>query len=140
MSNFPKLLSSQYAYDMAQVILEGFDKHYRIFREASFNAKKNFESQNWQGIRDLIKGRIDYYAERVSECIIVLDEEFDASNLDIEIWQQVKLHYIGLLTHHHQPELAETFFNSGTHFLIYSPIMSTQTCLILKAKIQSGSV
>jgi len=112
MSNFPKLLSSQYAYDMAQVILEGFDKHYRIFREASFNAKKNFESQNWQGIRDLIKGRIDYYAERVSECIIVLDEEFDASNLDIEIWQQVKLHYIGLLTHHHQPELAETFFNS----------------------------
>jgi len=112
MSNFPKLLSSQYAYDMAQVILEGFDKHYRIFREASFNAKKNFESQNWHGIRELIKGRIDYYAERVSECIIVLDEEFDAANLDIEIWQQVKLHYIGLLTHHHQPELAETFFNS----------------------------
>ena len=112
MSNFPKLLSSQYAYDMAQVILEGFDKHYRIFREASFDAKKNFESQNWNGIRELIKGRIDYYAERVSECIIVLDEEFDAANLDIEIWQQVKLHYIGLLTHHHQPELAETFFNS----------------------------
>ncbi|BDW12198.1 isocitrate dehydrogenase kinase/phosphatase [Polynucleobacter sp. SHI8] len=112
MSNFPKLLSSQYAYDMAQVILEGFDKHYRIFREASFDAKKNFESQNWNGIRELIKGRIDYYAERVSECIIVLDEEFDAANLDTEIWQQVKLHYIGLLTHHHQPELAETFFNS----------------------------
>ncbi|CAN6484185.1 unnamed protein product [Victoria cruziana] len=28
------------------------------------------------------------------------------------VWQQVKLHYIGLLTDHLQPELAETFFNS----------------------------
>ena len=48
MSNFPKLLSSQYAYDMAQVILDGFVKHYRIFREASFNAKKDF-GLTWHG-------------------------------------------------------------------------------------------
>ena len=112
MSNFPKLLSSQYAFDMAQVILEGFEKHYRIFREASLQAKDYFESQNWPGIRDLIKGRIDYYDDRVRECVVSLEEEFDAINLNSDIWQQVKLHYIGLLTNHHQPELAETFFNS----------------------------
>ena len=112
MSNFPKLLSSQFAFDMAQVILDGFNKHYRIFREASFDAKNNFESQNWRGIRELIKGRIDYYDERVRECLIVLEDEFDATALDTDIWQQVKLHYIGLLTYHHQPELAETFYNS----------------------------
>lgn len=112
MRTFPKLLSSQYAFDMAAVILEGFDKHYRIFREASHNARQNFETQNWRGISDLIRGRIDYYDERVRECILVLEEEFDAVNLDKDIWQQVKLHYIGLLTYHHQPELAETFFNS----------------------------
>lgn len=112
MRTFPKLLSSQYAFDMAAVILEGFDKHYRIFREASHNARQNFETQNWRGISDLIRGRIDYYDERVRECILVLEEEFDAVNLDKDIWQQVKLHYIGLLTSHHQPELAETFFNS----------------------------
>ena len=112
MSNFPKLLSSQYAFDMAQVILEGFEKHYRIFREASLQAKEYFESQNWPGIRDLIKGRIDYYDDRVRECVVSLEEEFDAINLNSDIWQQVKLHYIGLLTNHHQPELAETFFNS----------------------------
>ena len=112
MSKFPKLLSSQHAYDMAQVIVDGFDRHYRIFREASLAAQSDFELQNWLGIRDLIKGRIDYYDERVKECLLVLEEEFDATRLNIDIWQQVKLHYIGLLTNHHQPELAETFFNS----------------------------
>lgn len=91
MSNFPKLLSSQFAFDMAQVILDGFNKHYRIFREASFDAKNNFESQNWRGIRELIKGRIDYYDERVRECLIVLEDEFDAASLDTDIWQQVKI-------------------------------------------------
>jgi isocitrate dehydrogenase kinase/phosphatase len=112
MPTFPKILSSQYAFDMAQVILDGFNRHYRIFREASLKAKETFESQNWYGIKELIKGRIDYYDERVKECIFSLEDEFDAINLDSEIWQQVKLHYIGLLTDHHQPELAETFFNS----------------------------
>ena len=97
---------------MAQVILEGFEKHYRIFREASLQAKEYFESQDWKGIQELIKGRIDYYDDRVRECVIALEEEFDAINLNSDIWQQVKLHYIGLLTNHHQPELAETFFNS----------------------------
>ena len=37
----------------------------------------------------------------------------------MDIWQQVKLHYIGLLTDHHQPELAETFFNSVTTKILH---------------------
>jgi isocitrate dehydrogenase kinase/phosphatase len=37
----------------------------------------------------------------------------------MDVWQQVKLHYIGLLTNHHQPELAETFFNSVTTKILH---------------------
>ena len=37
----------------------------------------------------------------------------------MDSWQQVKLHYIGLLTDHHQPELAETFFNSVTTKILH---------------------
>jgi isocitrate dehydrogenase kinase/phosphatase len=37
----------------------------------------------------------------------------------MDTWQQVKLHYIGLLTNHHQPELAETFFNSVTTKILH---------------------
>ncbi|MEI7786791.1 MAG: bifunctional isocitrate dehydrogenase kinase/phosphatase, partial [Betaproteobacteria bacterium] len=36
-----------------------------------------------------------------------------------EVWHQVKLHYIGLLVNHHQPELAETFFNSVTTKILH---------------------
>ncbi len=57
MSNFPKLHSSPYAYDIAQVILDGFNKDDRIFRATSFHAKKNFASQNWQGNRKLIAAK-----------------------------------------------------------------------------------
>ena len=32
---FPKLLSSQIAFDIARTIRDGFDKHYRLFRETS---------------------------------------------------------------------------------------------------------
>ena len=35
------------------------------------------------------------------------------------MWQQVKLHYIGLLTNLYQPELAETFFNSVTTKILH---------------------
>ncbi len=102
MSQFPKLLFSQHAYDMAQVIVDGFDRYYRIFREASRNARSDFELQNWSGRRELIKGRIDYYDERVKKCILVLDEEFDTAGLNLDIWQQVKLPYIELLTNDQQ--------------------------------------
>ena len=37
----------------------------------------------------------------------------------MEVWQQVKLHYIGLLIDHYQPELAETFFNSVTTKILH---------------------
>ena len=55
----------------------------------------------------------------------------------MDVWEQVKLHYIGLLVNHHQPELAETFFNSVTtkilqrayfqnDFIFVRPAVSTE--------------
>jgi hypothetical protein len=37
----------------------------------------------------------------------------------MEVWQQVKLLYIGMLVDHRQPELAETFFNSVTTKILH---------------------
>ncbi len=37
----------------------------------------------------------------------------------MDVWQQIKLHFIGLLVDHHQPELAETFFNSVTTKILH---------------------
>jgi len=48
----------------------------------------------------------------VGEAVERLRHGVDTARLADDTWQQVKLHYIGLLVNHHQPELAETFFNS----------------------------
>ncbi|WP_211442796.1 bifunctional isocitrate dehydrogenase kinase/phosphatase [Collimonas humicola] len=110
--NFPKLLSSQIAFDTARMILDGFDKHYRLFRAASQLAKQHFEDADWKTAQLAARERIGFYDARVRECVQALEDEYDQGDLTDEVWREVKLHYIGMLTYHKQPELAETFFNS----------------------------
>ena len=127
---FPKLLSSQVAFDMAQTLLQGFMRHYSIFRDAGRLAKEAFENQDWHGIRQLLRDRITFYDQRVIETAQNLEDEFDAHALSDEIWQQVKLHYIGLLSKLHQPELAETFFNSVTTRILASKYFNNKFILV----------
>ena len=55
----------------------------------------------------------------MNEAVDRLRREFKIEQLSMDTWQQAKLHYIGLLVDHHQPELAETFFNSVTAKLLH---------------------
>lgn len=100
------------AVRIAQAIVAGFDKHYRLFRMTSAGAKQRFENADWQGVQTAVRERIQFYSDRVAETAELLQREFRVERLDDEVWQQVKLNYIGLLLNHKQPELAETFFNS----------------------------
>ena len=116
---FPHALTDRQAFDIARVMLEGFDRHYRLFREASAAAKRRFEQADWHGQQRGQRERIEFYDLRVNEAVARLRSEFNADALSHDTWQQAKLHYIGLLTNHHQPELAETFFNSVTSKLLH---------------------
>ena len=105
-SAFPQTLNARLPYDMAQALLEGFDRHYRLFRAESARAKHRFETQDWVGQQRAQRERIEFYDLRVREAVTRLEREFKASQQTHETWQQVKLHFIGLLVDHHQPELA----------------------------------
>ena len=109
---FPKLLSSQIAFDIARTILDGFDKHYRLFRQTSQVAKRHFESADWAVAQQAARERIGFYDKRVQECVQALEDDYTGGELTDEVWRETKLHYIGMLSDHKQPELAETFFNS----------------------------
>jgi isocitrate dehydrogenase kinase/phosphatase len=111
-STFPKLLSSRIAFDIARTILDGFDRHYLLFRQASQAAKTHFEHADWRTAQQAARARIDFYDRRVQECVHALEDEYEPAELNDETWREVKLHYIGLLTHHKRPELAESFFNT----------------------------
>jgi isocitrate dehydrogenase kinase/phosphatase len=115
---FPSLTDPR-AVEIAQAMLEGFNRHYRLFRETSRAAQARFETSDWHGQQRAQRERIEFYDKRVAEAAERLTREFDAPNLPADVWQQMKLHYIGLLTNHHQPELAETFFNSVSTRLLH---------------------
>jgi isocitrate dehydrogenase kinase/phosphatase len=97
---------------IAQTLIEGFNKHYRLFRASSAQAKTLFEESDWHGGQQAVRERIQFYDDRVAETVERLHREFSAETIDDVVWRQAKLYYIGLLTNHSQPELAETFFNS----------------------------
>jgi carbonic anhydrase len=102
-----------------QAMLDGFNRHYRLFRTESARAKQRFETADWHGQQRAQRERIEFYDLRVKEAVQRLEKEFKAGEQPMEVWHQVKLHYIGLLIDHHQPELAETFFNSVTTKILH---------------------
>jgi isocitrate dehydrogenase kinase/phosphatase len=125
------------AQEIAQALIEGFDKHYRLFRESSAGAKLRFEAGDWAAVQDAVRERIQFYDDRVKETVERLHGELRAESLDHGTWQQAKLLYMGLLTNHKQPELAETFFNSvsckilhrtyfNNDFIFFRPAISTE--------------
>ena len=137
MQHFPKLLSSQIAFDIARMILDGFDKHYSLFRQASQAARDHFERMTWKEAQAQARERIAFYDSRVGECVQLLEDEYEEAELTDSVWREVKLHYIGLLMDHRQPELAETFFNSvcckilhrtyfNNDFIFVRPAVSTE--------------
>jgi isocitrate dehydrogenase kinase/phosphatase len=116
---FPQRLDSTLAYDIAKAMMDGFNRHYGLFRTESARAKHRFEVADWHGQQRAQRERIEFYDLRVKECSMRLEREFKAADQAMDVWQQVKLHYIGLLVDHHQPELAETFFNSVTTKILH---------------------
>lgn len=137
MQHFPKLLSSQIAFDIARGILDGFDKHYSLFRQASQAARQHFEQMTWKEAQAQARERIAFYDRRVDECVQLLEDEYEQAELTDTVWREVKLHYIGMLMDHRQPELAETFFNSvcckilhrtyfNNDFIFVRPAVSTE--------------
>ncbi len=125
--------------DIAQAILDGFDKHYSLFRATSFRAKDRFEHAAWRDVIEAQKERIGMYDLRVAEAVEAVTSRFpDAGRADA-LWRRIKVEYISLLyeTEHKQPECAETFFNSvarrlldrryySNSFIFDRPVISTE--------------
>ena len=103
---------------IAEALVDGFDRHYRLFRDTSARAKERFEAGDWAAAQSAVKERIAYYDDRVLEAVERIREEFGHVTFDRATWQEVKREFIPLLVDHKRPELAETFFNSATTRLL----------------------
>src|ERR1051325_1563153 len=84
---------------IARVILDGFNTHYRMFREVSQQAKAHFENGDWLWLQRAVRDRIAYYDRFVLITIEQLQRKFDIRQLQRTTdWQQIKQHYTALLT------------------------------------------
>jgi isocitrate dehydrogenase kinase/phosphatase len=123
--------------DVARAILDGFDRHYRLFRAAAVEARSLFERASWAEMRSLARERIQMYDLRVEEAVRALLDRFPEAELDESLWPAIKLAYIGLIHEHKQPECAETFYNSvacqvlhrrhyHNEFIFWRPAVATE--------------
>jgi len=123
--------------EIARTILEGFDRHYRLFREISAAAKLRFERADWAAGRAADIDRIQFYDRRVAEAVGAVQSRFPDAARDESLWPEVKRRYIALLHDHQQPECAETFYNSvacrvldrkyyRNEYIFWRPAVSTE--------------
>ncbi|MDX3773948.1 bifunctional isocitrate dehydrogenase kinase/phosphatase [Chromatiaceae bacterium AAb-1] len=103
------------AQHIAEIILQGFRRHFFLFQQITARARQRFEQADWRAYQQDSSERISYYDIRVNETIATLARQLSVqcmNGLDEPLWQQVKRHYLELLRFHPQAELAETFYNS----------------------------
>jgi isocitrate dehydrogenase kinase/phosphatase len=128
---------SNLSQEIARCILAGFDKHYRLFRDAARKAKVLYERAAWAEMRELARERIQMYDRRVQEGVDELLQHFPQAARDESLWPAIKLAYIPLLHEHKQPECAETFYNSvacavlhrrhyHNEFIFWRPAVATE--------------
>jgi isocitrate dehydrogenase kinase/phosphatase len=100
------------AGDIANTIINGFDRHIHLFIEITKSAQQRFQRSQWSEVQKAAKARTTFYEQRVKEAYESIKQDYCIDSLDNTLWLQVKQNYIELLAEHLQPELAETFYNS----------------------------
>ena len=122
---------------VAQVILDGFNRHYRLFRQYSREGKECFERADWQRAAQVSRERIQGYERRVQETVKKINEVYPEAAQHSEIWPRIKMVFIGKLMNHLQSECAETFYNSvacrvlhreyyKSEYIFWRPAISTE--------------
>ena len=122
---------------IAQTILEGFDRHYSLFRQYSRVGQRCFEQADWQQTADASLLRIQGYEQRVHETVDAILERFPEAASRADSWPRIKITFIGKLMNHLQAECAETFYNSvacrvlhrnyyNSEYIFWRPAISTE--------------
>src|ERR1700694_1685843 len=124
---------------IAQVTLDGVNRHYELFRDCARLAKSYFEAGNWLAIGHVSGDRIDFYDRRVVETVARLELDFGCASIDDSRWAEVKRHYIALLIDHKQPECAETFFNSVSCRTLHRTFFHNR-CLFVRPAVSTEHI
>jgi isocitrate dehydrogenase kinase/phosphatase len=126
-------MDTEQAQAIARTILDGFERHYRLFQEITAGARRRFESADWGTVQRVSRERIHYYDQRVDETLERLRSRYGIREPDEALWRRIKVEYVHLLHQHRQPELAETYFNSVFCHLFHRRYYNTRHIFVRPA-------
>lgn len=97
---------------LAKTILNGFDAFFADFQSITLGAKARYERADWQGCSVATQERLQLYKRKVCQ-VADWSKNIASSKLhEPSLWKETKEHYVELIRHHANFEIAETFFNS----------------------------
>ena len=122
---------------VAQALLEGFNRHYSLFRQYSREGKQCFERADWRRAAQVSRERIQGYEQRVRETVELIHRRYPEAGERSDLWPRIKIVFIGKLIDHLQAECAETFYNSvacrvlhrdyyKSEYIFWRPAISTE--------------
>jgi isocitrate dehydrogenase kinase/phosphatase len=122
---------------VAQAILDGFNRHYSLFRQYSREGRECFERADWTRAAQVNRERIQGYEQRVQETVDTIHRRYPDAAEHSDIWPRIKIVFIGKLMNHLQAECAETFYNSvacrvlhrdyyKSEYIFWRPAISTE--------------
>ena len=101
----------------AQAMIEGFNKHYRIFRETS-RAKEELRGRRLAR-PTAVRDRVQFYDDRRTKPCSACTRNSTRESIDDATRQTAKLQYIGLLIKLQTTGAGETFFTSVTTKILH---------------------
>ncbi len=122
---------------VAQTILDGFNRHYSLFRQYSREGRDCFEHSDWKRAAQVSRERIHGYEQRLQETVQAIRTRFPEAVENHEVWPRIKIVFIGKLMNHLQSECAETYYNSvacrvlhrnyyNNDYIFWRPAISTR--------------
>jgi isocitrate dehydrogenase kinase/phosphatase len=100
--------------EAARVVAAAFQDYQAQFRHLTRLARRYFEARNWRGGQEVSVRRLDIYRAAVAGAVASLRRLLGEGAQDRSLWREMKATYAGIIGMRHDPELAETFFNSVT--------------------------
>ena len=114
MSMPPEHASDSPAQQGADAIHRAFDAYQREFRRITRRARSRFEGQDWRGLQQDARARLDLYPPVITGVVADVSRILGGHAQDRSLWTQMRAAYSQAIAGRTDFELAETFFNSAT--------------------------
>lgn len=97
---------------IAASVEAGFSSYRSEFNRVTSEARQRFAARDWTGVQRASLRRIKLYRGFASETATRLQDVLHQTEAELDDWQRARAHYIELVKHRPDAELASTFFNT----------------------------